>query len=254
MLIVTIIGALIGYALGGLAGMMLGALIGYGLAYWPRYILLQRGLGAIQTQFLDSTFAVMGAMCKADGQVTGDEIRVAEQIFDRLHLAGERRDTAKAAFNRGKADDFDLEAEIAEVQRAVRGSRPLLQLFLQVQLWAIAADGVLHDEERELLLHVARGLGLPDAEVERLEAMLHGGAGAEATSRQSLEDAYNVLGVDASASDAEVKKAYRRLMSKHHPDKLAGQGMPESMREVAEERTREIRKAYDRVTEARQQA
>lgn len=248
-----LIGGVIGYLLGGVVGMLLGAILGYSLAYWPKVFLLRRGLNIIQGQFLESTFAVMGMMCKADGQVTDDEIQAAEQIFDRLHLSGERRDTAKAAFNRGKASDFDLDAEIRALRRATRDNRALLQLFMQVQLWAIAADGQLHEEERQLLLRVARALELPDEEVQRLEAMLHGGAGRDTSARPSLEEAYEVLGVDSSSSDAEVKKAYRRQMNRNHPDKLASQGMPEDMREVAEERTREIQKAYETITAVRQQ-
>lgn len=251
----TIIAALIGLLIGGFPGLLLGAAIGYGISHMLRRSVLGR-VTTIRSQFVESTFAVMGAMCKADGLVTENEIRAAEQVFDRLHLRGEQREVAKAAFNRGKADGFDLDAEIAAVRNVVHGQRALLQVFLQVQLWAIAADGVLHEEERQLLLHVARGLGLPDEEVQRLEAMLHGGAGGAAAqdNRQPLEEAYEILGVDPSASDAEVKKAYRRLMSQHHPDKLASRGLPESMREVAEQRTHEIRKAYERITEARQGA
>lgn len=255
MLLGLLIGGLIGYLLGGGAGLLFGAIIGYALAYWPKVLLLRRGLNMVQGQFLQSTFAVMGMMCKADGQVTDDEIQAAEQIFDRLHLSGERRDTAKAAFNRGKASDFDLDAEIRALRRATRDNRSLLQLFMQVQLWAIAADGQLHEEERQLLLRVARALDLPDEEVQRLEAMLHGGAaGRDTSARPSLDEAYEVLGVDSSSSDAEVKKAYRRQMNRNHPDKLASQGMPEDMREVAEERTREIQKAYETITAARQRS
>ena len=84
--------------------------------------------------------------------------------------------------------------------------------------------------------------------------MLHGGAGQDTSNRPSLDEAYEVLGVDSSSSDAEVKKAYRRQMNRNHPDKLASQGMPEDMREVAEERTREIQKAYETITAARQQS
>lgn len=241
------IGGLIGYLIGRIPGMLVGAALGFWLGRVARQRLVGHGR-AIQAQFLESTFAVMGALCKADGQVTRDEIRVAETLFDRLRLSGERREAAKAAFNRGKAQDFDLDAEVATLARVSRGNRVLLQLFLQVQLSAIAADGQLHAEERRLLLRVARGLGLSDAEVERLEAMLRGGRQAD---EQSLEDAYRVLGLDPSASDAEVKKAYRRLMSQNHPDKLAAKGLPENMREIAEERTREIASAYERINAAR---
>jgi len=254
MMTAAIIGGLIGFIFARMAGLLVGAAIGFGLAYGARHFVVKRGLAAIQAQFLNSTFAVMGAMCKADGQVTAEEVQVAEQLFDRLSMSGEQREAAKAAFNRGKAPDFDLDSEVATLARVTRGNRSLLQLFLQVQLSAIGADGVLHAHERDMLLRVARGLGLPDAEVQRLEAMLRGGAGQTETAEKTLEDAYNILGVTSSASDAEVKKAYRRLMSQHHPDKLASQGMPESMREIAEQRTREIRSAYDTITRARERA
>jgi DnaJ like chaperone protein len=125
-------------------------------------------------------------------------------------------------------------------------------MFMQVQLAAVAADGRIDAAEQDMLMRVARGIGLPEEELLRLEAMLagRGGAGPD-DSGPSLEDAYRVLGVSPDASDAEVKKAYRRLMSQHHPDKLAGRGMPESMREMAEEKSREIIAAWERIEEAR---
>ena len=249
MLIIVIIGAVLGLSIAGPAGLLVGAAFGYGAGYF-----LSRARGVNQEAFLDATFAVMGALCKADGRVTQDEIRVAEQFFGRLGLSEDQRRAARAAFNRGKEPGFDPGAEIGRLHGVVHGNRALLQLFLQVQLSAIAADGVLHDEERRMLLHVARLLGLSEVDVARLEAALGAasaaGAGNGAGSAHGvkpLDDAYATLGVDASASDAEIKKAYRRMMNKHHPDKLAARGMPESMRPVAKERTQKIREAYDRI-------
>jgi DnaJ like chaperone protein len=123
-------------------------------------------------------------------------------------------------------------------------------LFLQVQCAAIAADGDVHPAEHQMLLRVARLLGLTEADVAQLEAMLRTGARSPSP-QQKLDDAYTALGLTPSASDAEVKRAYRRLMSQNHPDKLAGKGLPESMREMAEERTREISTAYAAIKEAR---
>ncbi|HSH56718.1 MAG TPA: co-chaperone DjlA, partial [Halomonas sp.] len=211
-------------------------------------------LAASQAQFLSSTFAVMGCLCKADGQVTEDELDASRQLWERLRLNEAQRARARADFNRGKAADFDLDAELAKV-RSLLGSQPALrQVFLQVQLAAIAADGRLHPAEHEMLMRVVRGLGCSEAEIAQVEAMLHGAgqqAGGGVASGPSLADAYRVLGVDEGASDAEVKKAYRRLMSQNHPDKLAAKGLPESMREVAKERTSEISNAYERIRKAR---
>ncbi|TDU31378.1 DnaJ like chaperone protein [Panacagrimonas perspica] len=238
------LGAIIGSIAGGWSGLFWGALIGYGLG-----LLLRKTLArAVQTRFLDSTFAVMGAVCKADGHVSEDEIRVAEALFARLHLSAEGRATARAAFNRGKGPNFDLDAEVSTFAKACRGQRPLVEMFLQVQLAALAADGKVSPEEHRLFLSIARGLGLPEAELQRLEANLriHNNS-----SQHKLDDAYAVMGVDTQVSDVDLKKAYRRLMSEHHPDKLAARGMPDSMREMAEERTRDITAAYDLIKAAR---
>lgn len=255
MFLFVMIGGAIGLMVGGFGGVLLGAAVGYGIGHVMTRVLLPRGVGLIQRQFLDSTFAVMGALCKADGVVSSDEIRVAEQFFGRLGLTRDQRGAARASFNRGKEAGFDLAAEVERLRGAVRGNPALLQLFLQVQLSAIAADGVLHDAEHRMLLRVARLLGLSELDLKRLEATLRGAAagpgGQTPDKADRLGDAYATLGVDASASDAEIKKAYRRLMSKHHPDKLAARGMPESMRSVAAERTHEIRKAYDLIREQR---
>jgi DnaJ like chaperone protein len=242
---------LIGLIFGGFKGLIIGLAIGYavGLAL-PR--LVMRSLDLVQSQLLESTFAAMGALCKADDRVTREEIQAAEALFDRMKLSDVQRQAAKAAFNRGKAPDFDLDAEMTRLAQICRGRSPLLGMFLQVQLMAITADGQVHTAEREMLVRMARRLGLAEGDVARLEAMLRAGATGPA-SASKLDDAYAALGVSASASDAQIKRAYRKLMSENHPDKLAGKGLPDSMREIAEERTREITAAYRLITEARGQ-
>jgi DnaJ like chaperone protein len=249
--------ALLGFwLLHGVNGLLIGALIGFALSRMGQGTARQ-GLQAAQSQFLESTFAVMGALCKADGVVTRDEIRVSEELFARLQLSPEQKDAAKAAFTRGKAPDFDLDAEVDRVLLSARGSVGMFQLFLQVQLTAIAADGQVHPAEHEMLVRVARRLGLSELDVARLEALLRAAAGgSSATSgpppKQRIDDAYAALGISPEASESEIKRAYRKLMSENHPDKLAAKGLPESMRQLAEQRAREINVAYDLIRKARQ--
>ena len=169
--------ALIGLMAGGVRGLFIGFVIGY-LASWMLKSVLVKKLASVQTQFLESTFAVMGALCKADGVVTRDEIAIAESMFDRLHLSGQQREQAKAAFNRGKSPGFDLDAEVRAFARVAHGQRPLLVMFLQIQCSAIAGDGNVHPAEHQLLLRVARLLGLSEADVAQLEALLRTGAAA----------------------------------------------------------------------------
>jgi len=250
------IGGLIGLVAGGFRGLIIGAAIAYAISWILRHSLLGR-LQVVQSELLDSIFSIMGALAKADRVVTREEIKVAETIFDRLHLSAEQREAAKASFNRGKSPDFDVDAAVDSFAQIGRGRGPLLQLFLQIQCMAVAADGNVHPAEHEMLVRIASKLGLTERDVAQLEALLRTAfAGRSAPGgvppQKRLDDAYAALGVTADASEAEIKRAYRRLMSQNHPDKLAARGLPESMREIAEERSREINTAYDLIKDARQ--
>ena len=251
----AIIGACIGAITGGLPGFIIGGLIGYGAGFLLRQSLVG-GLRVVQSQLLESVFAIMGALCKADNVITRDEINAVEQIFSMLNLQGEQREQAKAAFNRGKQPEFDLDAAVDQFARISRGRRPLVQLFLQLQVMAIAADGRIDPAEHAMLVGIARRLGLSEADVSQLEALLRAGTtgpsgpGARPT-QDKLADAYIALGVTPDDDAAEIKRAYRKLISQNHPDKLAARGLPESMRAVAEERSREINSAYDLIKTAR---
>lgn len=254
-----VVGALLGLLFGGAKGLVVGGILAYFAGVVGRH-LVARKLENVRASFLDSTFAVMGALCKADGVVTRDEIRTVEAMFERLRFTEEQKAAAKAAFNRGKAPDFDLDGQVRAFATTVGARGVLLQLFLQLQLTAVTADGAIHPAERTMLVSIARTLGLGDLDIARLEALLRaasagpfGEAGAPHAppSRDRLQDAYTALGVSPEASDDEIKRAYRRMMRETHPDRLASQGLPEAMRQVAEERAREINAAFDLIKRAR---
>jgi len=251
----ALIGALIGGAIGGLPGFLIGGLAGYYSGFALQRTIMG-GLRVAQTQLFDSVFAIMGALCKADKVVTRDEIDAVERIFKMLNLHGEHRDQAKAAFNRGKQPDFDLDAAVDQFAQITRGRGPLLQLFLQLQGMAVSADGRIDPAEHEMLVRIARRLGLSEADVSQLEALLRATQDGRAAPGgppppSRLNDAYAALGVKKESTNAEIKRAYRKLISENHPDKLAARGLPESMRPVAEERSRELNAAYDLLKEAR---
>jgi len=245
--------AFVGLWFFGFAGLVMGGLVGGALAYYA----LRERLRRVQLQFIDTTFAVMGALCKADGVVTRDEIQVVEQIFTLLRLAPAQKEAAKAAFNRGKEPGFDLDGAVAVFARVAPRGSILFQLFLQLQVMVVAADGEVHPAERAVLSRVARELGLGERELAQLEAMMRAAARPAAaphsapSSQHRLADAYAVLGISSDASDNEIKAAYRKLIRENHPDKIASKGLPESMRAVAEARSREINAAYDLLKKAR---
>ena len=113
---------------------------------------------------------------------------------------------------------------------------------------------------RQILGDVARRLGFSDLQLTQMEAMVQaglnywrhqGGSPGAGSTSPSLQDAYTILNITPRSTDQELKTAYRRLMSEHHPDKLVARGLPEEMTRVATEKTQEIKVAYDRIREAR---
>ncbi len=208
--------------------------------------------------FFNTTFAVMGHLSKVDGRVSREEIEVAEQVMGQLGMNAERRREARAMFNLGKAPDFDLADALSAFQAAYGGASQLKMLFLHIQMSAAWADGAVGRAEQEVLHEIAQRLRVPEAAYRQVEAIVAGmssrahyshedghRAGPRAPSHAELQGAYRALGVSASDSDAVIKRAYRRLISKHHPDKLVSKGLPEDMMRVATQRTAEIKTSYD---------
>lgn len=258
-----VLGGTFGFLLGGPLGALIGAAFGHnfdkglgGLGREPGPGFQPGDQERVQTAFFTATFSVMGHLAKADGRVSAQEIQLARSVMAQMNLNADLQKAAIGLFNEGKADNFPLDEVVAQFRRECRRRRSLMQMFLEILLQAGYADGVLHAEERRILLGICDQLGFSRAEFTHLEALVQGvrqgWAGAEAPSRKDrLKEAYEILGVSAEASDAEVKKAYRRLMNQHHPDKLVSKGMPEEMMKLATEKTREIRKAYEVVRDSR---
>jgi DnaJ like chaperone protein len=202
----------------------------------------------------------MGRVVKSDGRVSRDEIRLAEAVMAEMELDAEMRKAAIRLFDKGKSGEFPLDDVLADFRRECHGRTTLLRMFVEIQVQAAYADGMLNREEDELLWHICARLGFSELEYRRIRRMVEAerhfagstGDGRTGRPRQpSVQDAYAVLGVSASANDAEVKKAYRRLLSQHHPDKLVSKGLPEEMMKVAAQKTHEIKLAYEHVKKSR---
>lgn len=253
-----LIGGTFGFMLGGPLGALLGGTLGHqfdrGLEKVDRGQGFRVGdLERIQTAFFTATFSVMGHIAKADGQVSKHEIAMAEHVMGQMRLTPEQRRAAIRLFGEGKRSDFPLHDVVMQFRRECHRRSTLLRMFLELQIQAAFADGPLHPAERHALKDIANFLGFPGAEFERLLRLVEGmrRAAQGRPAQQSAADAYQVLGVSKNASDADIKRAYRRLMNQHHPDKLVAKGLPEEMIKLATEKTQSIREAYDRVRELR---
>ncbi|TYK67187.1 co-chaperone DjlA [Colwellia echini] len=265
-----------GKILGFLFGFMLSkSLFGALLGLWLGHI-FDRGRGfnfngvsggteddvARQAAFFYTTFSVMGHVAKAKGQVTSHEIAFASAYMDKLNLSSDLREQAQDAFREGKSSGFPLKDRLVKFKRLMGNRQDLLLMFLEIQIQVAFSDGDLDNSERSVLHTIAQFLGYSTRELDNLLEMIiagssfhqqqsgggyrqHSTGSSRPTTAQQLDNAYKVLGVDKNSDMSVIKKAYRKLMSQHHPDKLIAKGLPPAMMESAKEKTQEIQGAYD---------
>lgn len=256
--------AFFGYMLGGPVGLLFGLWLGHRFdRASARNFNIQNGIfgnSATSQQkqklFFEATFSVMGHVAKAKGQVTQTDIQVANAYMDQMRLQGEARSQAQRAFAVGKEPDFPLHDTLVEFAQMVRGDRNVLQMFLGIQVQVAFSDGNIDEKEKSILYTIAQELGFSRFELDRLLQMIEGQQhfhqGQQQQQQQaSADDAYKILGVEETATDKEVKRAYRKLMSQNHPDKLASKGLPEEMMNLAKEKAQDIQKAYETLRKAR---
>ncbi|GLX79138.1 co-chaperone protein DjlA [Thalassotalea insulae] len=208
-----------------------------------------------QSAFFNCTFTTMGFIAKANGRVSQHEIAFASAYMDKLGLNTQMRQQAQDAFREGKMAGFPLEQHLKKFKRICINRQDLLLLFLEIQIQVAFADGQLDNEERNALHRIARILGFSAVELDRLLEMIIAGANfhqqgesnRKAGSPQQLENAYKLLGVTSGDPEKVIKKAYRKLMAQHHPDKLVAKGLPPEMMEVAKQKAQDIQAAYEMI-------
>jgi len=252
-----VVGALAGLATGrpwmGLIGLFLGHQFDRGFA--DRFTKFGPGvsndrLEQLPQHFVQALFQTMGHIAKADGRVSEDEIRAARALMHRLGFGPLEIRQAIAWFEAGKNSAFPLKSTLRQVRaesaRRAEGRALFLRLLMEVAL----SKPTLHQRERAALWTVCTELDIGRVELAQLEAMLRAqrgfrrSAAGDADARR-VDAAYTTLGVGKTSSNDEIKKAYRRLMNKNHPDKLASANPDAAAIAEAERRTREVRSAYE---------
>jgi len=247
------VGGIIGFVAAGPFGSVLGVLLGHQLDE-TNGGLFRRRAGKDSPQqisqlFFEVAFEVMGQVAKVDGRVSEDEVRVARGIMRGMQLSPDQVRGAIDHFTLGKAHDYPLAERLERLEQQIGDRAELARAFVQIQLQSAVGAGPVGPEKRQLLWRVASALGVSRAEVAQIEALVraHEQRNGQRSEAEAIEEAYRVLGLSAGASNDEIKKSYRRLMNQHHPDKLVARGLPESMVGVAEQKTFEVRAAYEKL-------
>ncbi len=207
------------------------------------------GSGRLPAVFQQSLFEIAGRLAKADGRVTEEEIRATRALMHRLGLGPADIRDAMERFERGKQPDYPLASTLRRLREATARQPEARPLFVRLLLEVALSKKSLHKRERAVIWTICSGLDISRVELAQLEAMLRAQkafrrSAAGSADAERVSGAYAVLGIREQSTNDEIKQAYRRLMNRYHPDKLSRALDPATLR-VAEQRTREIRGAYD---------
>jgi DnaJ like chaperone protein len=261
-----ILGALFGMALLKIPGLFIGLVIGhwfdrsYGgvFASHGGFNGFSRDKSEAQGIFRYNTFAVMGHIAKSNGVVTKSHIQQATVFMDQLGLTAAQKQEAQAAFRHGKQADFPLLEQLAEFRSVYRTRPDVLLMFLEIQISTAYVDLYLSSAEQKILTQVASALGINATQFEQMLSRYEAEARFAKNSSNGpgdagsrLTDAYKILGISADSSEVQLKKAYKKLMAQHHPDKLMSQGLPPELMDVAKQKTQDIQAAYELIRKQR---
>jgi DnaJ like chaperone protein len=244
-----IVGGVAGFAVGGPLGALLGAVAGHAYDSLRQD---QRGedaprLGGPQTAERETRQAVfsiavivLGAkMAKVDGAVTRAEVNAFKEVF---RIRGDDVKPVARIVDAAKADAAGFEPYARQVAELFRHEPAVLEELLAGLFHIAQADGAIRPAELGYLRQVAAIFGLGTAGFERVRA---------AFVRDAEADPYQVLGLNRTAGDDEIKQTYRRLIRENHPDALIAKGMPPDFVSVANQRMAAINAAYDQIERER---
>jgi DnaJ like chaperone protein len=237
-----ILGGTAGLLLGGPLGALAGAAAGHAAdVYWSER---DEGPGdpeilKQQIAFTIGTIVLSAKMAKADGVVTRHEVTAFRQVFT---IPPDEMKNVTWLFDRAKRDSAGFEPYARQVGRLLKDHPAVLEDLLDGLFHIAHADGAVHDAEIEYLRQVALIFGFGEDEFRRIRA---------SNGAPDREDPYAVLGITASATDAEVKAAHLKLVRELHPDRLVAEGLPKEFVEIAEDKLAAINAAHDRIKRLR---
>lgn len=229
------IGGGLGWAFGG----PLGAIIGFALgSAFGNNSNNEEHIGGTtqQRDFNVSLLVLSAAVMKADGSVKKSELDYVKRFF-LTNFGQERAEKYILMLREILKQDIQIYDVSQQIGRFMDYSSKLQLLHY---LFGIAsADGSTHQNEIDVISVIAKYMGISITDFQSIKAMFV----------QDVDSAYKILGIEPNATDDEVKKAYREMAKKYHPDKVAYLG--EDVRKSAEQKLQEVNEAYDKIRKQR---
>lgn len=268
-----LLGAFFGYLIGRAPGAVIGILIGNifdrGIAEHLSRPYMAYRLEKdhdVQSIFLQAVFLILGFIAKSDGLISKAEISFASNLMHHLGLSTQARLKARADFQTGKTPTFNPDDILSRLLQCTQNRRELLNTFLNIQYEGILCEP-LTPLKHDAINYVFKRLGLaPLTQQFRFyqdfaeniffhrdnEPHAHSQHDDTRTPRNTaLSQAYALLSVTPASTQKEVKRAYRRLISQHHPDRLIARGAPDHEIKIGNEKTQCITKAYEQICQAK---
>lgn len=240
-----IIGGAAGFALGGPLGALLGAIAGHAVdvrrdqAEEPEQQSLDDRSATKQIAFTIAVIVLGAKMAKADGIVSRAEVAAFKEVF---RVPDHELKNVARVFDQAKSDPAGFEPYAKQIARMFRKDHPVLEELLDGLFHIAKADGRVHDAEVAFLKSVALLFGFTEGDFARIR---------ESHLGPDKADPYTVLGINRTASNEEIKLAWRKLVRDNHPDKLMAQGLPVEFIELATQKLATINAAYDKVAKER---
>ena len=255
-------GAFLGYLMAGSIGSLVGIFIGNFFDYFlnhhfsrPHWYYHAEKRKEIQQLFFEATFSLLGLIAKADGRVSENEIDMTKTLMKEFGLNQAQKKMAIQYFNAGKAPGYHLERIMIKLKGALIDNPELIKLFIDIQYRAAKVDNFSLDKQK-ILNTVFAILGLSSLEqqyrfYEDFSSSSNHQSKPTTQRYNNLDHAYAILNVSPTTSKSDIKRMYRKLMSKNHPDKLVSKGLPDQMIKIANEKTQAISKAYELICKSK---
>ena len=224
----------VGGGLGWMYGGPIGAFIGYQLG---KYV--GKGFQSKETSFEISLLILSAIVVKVDGKITQSELDCV-RIFFIQSFGKAKSDRYFKVFNEVKNEDYpSVRSVCLEINKHVNHKTRLQIIHF---LFSIAhSDGHIDPKEINIIKKISNYFWIHENDFSSIEAMF--------SKTNNVESAYNILGVSKGATDEEVKKSYRKMVKKYHPDKLTG--VSEDVIKMAKDKFQSVKDAYDRVCKER---